>query len=61
MGMLKDLEGLHFVGLKELEKINSLISETLRNALNRNGNAYIILGKVNFFYFIFLTKFNYRG
>lgn len=47
MKMLKDLEGLQLVGLKELEKINKMISDVLNNALYRNGNAYIILDKID--------------
>ena len=48
MKTLKDLKDFDIFNLAKLQEFNKKITELIKNALNRNTNAYLILGESSF-------------
>ena len=56
MNTLKDLEDFNIFDLAKLQEFNKRITELIKNALNQNSNAYLILGKSSFPLTSFMTE-----
>ena len=48
MKTLKDLKDFDIFNLGKLQEFNKKITELIKNALNQNTNAYLILGESSF-------------
>ena len=56
MKILKDLKDFDIFNLVKLQEFNKRITELIKNALNQNSNAYLILGKSSFPFNSFMTE-----